>query len=153
MPGSTGGGEEEVSSHWSGEEKEAEDECSDFWQRVSLIQFGGGSLNVTDSAVSHVKIIVFNCLKQYSNCPPLPFTALRSQITRRPKETEKRRSIAWLTLPKALLLRWESGAGWHNNPREITTFYKNQLFQIKYFATCLNRHTLKFPFHFRPHSF
>ena len=40
LPSSTGGDEEDVSSHRSGEDKEAEDECSDFWQRVSLIQCG-----------------------------------------------------------------------------------------------------------------
>lgn len=58
LPGSAGGDEEEVSSHRSGEEKEAEDECSDFWQRVSLIQCGGGSLNFTDRAVSHLVFVL-----------------------------------------------------------------------------------------------
>ncbi len=66
LPNFTRGGEEKVSAHRSGEEKEAEDKCSGFWQRVGLSQYTGRSLNVTNRAVTHVvKSKILDCRKAF----------------------------------------------------------------------------------------
>lgn len=89
--------------------------------------------------------VVCVCFKnsfQRCNWPPFAIYSSEEPDATKAKgdEEEEEYSLADIAEGSVTSVRIR-GAGWQNNPREITALYKNQLFQIKYFTTCLNRRT------------